>query len=112
MYRIRELPILQTEAASCITGVSNFDWAPYYKEYFSERQYQFARLGLKALILAIRLRKMVGFPPTRLNATEWSAMPQMWSVWRRERQHRAQRRRERDKDDNDIHSTNLPPTSP
>ncbi|EPK3135704.1 hypothetical protein I5504_22670 [Citrobacter koseri] len=95
MYRTRELPILQKEADRRILNVSEYDWAPYYKDSFEERQYQYARLGLKALILAIRLRKMTGLPPTRLNTADWSAQPQMWSVWRRGRENRTRLCRER-----------------
>lgn len=99
MYRIRELPILQKEADRRISNVSEYDWAPYYKDSFEERQYQYSRLGLKALILAIRLRKMTGLPATRLDAAEWSAQPQMWGVWRRGRGHRMRLCQERVKGD-------------
>ncbi|WP_052012506.1 hypothetical protein [Pectobacterium betavasculorum] len=110
MYRIRELPILQNEANRFIASISEYDWAPFYNDSFKERQYQYARLGLKALILAIRLRKTAGLPSTRLDATEWSAMPQMWNVWRRERKNRAQRCRERAEGDIDIQAADQQPT--
>lgn len=94
MYRIRELPILRSEADRVIAMVSDNDWAPYYTESFQERQYQYARLGLKALFLAIRLRKTAGLPPTRLNATDWSTQPVLRAVWRDERKRRTESRRE------------------
>lgn len=61
------------------------DSPPDYSEYFHERQYQYARLGLKAVIQAKRLCRLSGLPDTRLNATQWSAQPVLWDVWRTER---------------------------
>jgi len=89
MYRIRELPILQSEARRDIAAASEHSWAPYHKEGFQERQYQYARLGLKALILSRRLRKLTGLPDTRLDATEWSAQPVLWKAWQEERNRRS-----------------------
>ncbi|WP_244269299.1 hypothetical protein [Pantoea septica] len=90
MYRIRELPVLQNEAGRAISHASEHSWAPYHTGYFWERQYQYARLGMKAVILAMRLRKVAGLPETRLTDTEWSAIPVLWKVWRRERHRRTQ----------------------
>lgn len=89
MYRIRELPVLQNEAQRTIAGKGEYDHPPFYSDYFKERQYQFARLGMKAVILAMRLRKVVGLPESRLQYTEWSAYNVLWRVWRRERKRRA-----------------------
>ncbi|HIF4822219.1 TPA: hypothetical protein ACX137_004846 [Serratia marcescens] len=89
MYRIRELPILQSEARRDIAAAAEHSWAPYHKEGFQERQYQYARLGLKALLLARRLRKLAGLPDTRLDATGWSAQPVLWKAWREERNRRS-----------------------
>lgn len=92
MYRIRELPVLMNEAHRNISAAAEHDWAPYYTESFQERQYQYARLGLKALTLARRLRQLAGLPGTRLDATEWSAQPVLWGRWRLERNRRYQQR--------------------
>lgn len=92
MYRIRELPVLMNEALRNISAAAEHDWAPYYTESFQERQYQYARLGLKALTLARRLRQLAGLPGTRLDATEWSAQPVLWGRWRLERNRRYQQR--------------------
>lgn len=89
MYRIRQLPIIQNEAKRTIAGVGEYDYSPFYSAYFQERQYQFARLGMKAVILAMRLRKSVSLPESRLQDTEWSAYNMLWKVWRRERKRRA-----------------------
>lgn len=90
MYRIRELPVLHKEACSLVSSVQDNDSPPDYSDTLWERQYQFARLGLKALILAIRLRRLAGFPPTRLDATPWSAQQTLWTAWRLERKRRTQ----------------------
>jgi hypothetical protein len=51
---------------------------------------QFTRLGIKAVILAVRLRKATGMPETRLTGhDEWSAVSVFRKVWRRERALRA-----------------------
>jgi hypothetical protein len=55
-----------------------------------ERKYLYARLGLKAILQARRLRKLARLPGTRLDATKWSAQPVLWQVWRIERKRRAQ----------------------
>lgn len=89
MFRIREIPVLQDEARRMIAGTGEYDSPPDYKWSFQERQYQYARLGLKAIIQARCLRKSAGLPDTRLDATKWSAQPAMWTVWRRERRRRA-----------------------
>lgn len=89
MYQVRELPVLQSEARRDIAVASAHSWAPYHKEVFQERQYQYARLGLKAIILSRRLRKLVHLPGSRLDATKWSAQPALWQVWRQERHRRA-----------------------
>ncbi|MEG5888214.1 hypothetical protein UXP46_23545 [Enterobacter ludwigii] len=92
MYRIRELPVLMNEARRNISAAAENDWAPYYTESFQERRYQYARLGLKALTLARRLRQLAGLPGTRLDATEWSAQPVLWGRWRLERNRRYKQR--------------------
>lgn len=89
MYRIHELPVLQNEASRDIAAVSEYDSPPFYTDSFRERQYQYARLGLKAIILSRRLRKLVRLPGTRLDAFDWSAQPVLWQVWRNERHRRA-----------------------
>ena len=86
MYRIRELPVLLNEANKYLDDFWLSGWEPPENTaFFQARQYQFARLGIKALILSIRLRRLTGLPPTRLNATQWSAQTVLWKVWRRER---------------------------
>lgn len=89
MYRIRELMVLQQEAHKAIAFIGSIDADGMRQDYFRERRYQYARLGLKAIIQVRRLRKMAGFPDTRLAVSEWSAQPVLWKVWRIERRRRA-----------------------
>ncbi|HBC5673678.1 TPA: hypothetical protein KEV01_003859 [Citrobacter koseri] len=89
MYRIRELPVLQMEANKAIANVGESDYYGSRREYFRERWYRYAGLGLKAIIQARRLRRMAGFPDTRLAVSEWSAQCVLWEVWRIERRRRA-----------------------
>lgn len=89
MYRIRELMVLQQEAHKAIAFIGSIDADGMRQDYFRERRYQYARLGLKAIIQVRRLRKMAGFPDTRLAVSEWSAQPVLWEVWRIERRRRA-----------------------
>ena len=86
MYRIRELPVMQGEANRAIKAADTCP--PDFDEFFEARQYQYTRLGLKAIIQARRLRKFVGYPETRLAATKWSAQRVLWDEWRLERKRR------------------------
>lgn len=94
MYRIRELPILVNEADKYVASAWDNDWPPDYSRTFEERQYQYSRVGLKALFSAIRLRKLVGLPGTRLNATPWSAQPLLWISWKEECRRRSEIRKQ------------------
>lgn len=89
MYRIRELPVLQMEANKVIANVGEGDNYGSRREYFRERWYRYAGLGLKAIIQARRLRRMARFPDTPLARTYWSAQYVMKDVWRIERRRRA-----------------------
>lgn len=87
MYQLRELPVLKSESDRTIASADFI--GPEYDEFFEARQYEYTRLGLKAVILARRLRKLTGFPDSRLNATPWSAQRVLWKEWRRERKRRS-----------------------
>ncbi|CAI1208465.1 TPA: hypothetical protein ACKP7A_004685 [Serratia liquefaciens] len=86
MYRIRELPVIQGEADRTIHSAEHIP--PDFDEFFEARQYQYTRLGLKAIIQARRLRQLAGLPHTRLDATAWSAQNVLWKEWRQERKRR------------------------
>lgn len=88
-YRVRELPVLQNEARGAIAHAAQIPAPPLHEEYFRERQYQFARLGIRAVTIAVRLRREAGLPETRLKGHEWSAVNKFLEVLRRERPLRA-----------------------
>lgn len=87
MYKLRELPVLQAAANRQIVSCYNGGDAPEFDEAFFVRQYQYAKLGIKAVFLAQRLRALCGMPVTRLSSKEWSAQPALWQAWR-EKRHR------------------------
>lgn len=86
MYRIRELPVLQNSADRAISIAEEHDYPPDYDDTFYARRYQYTRLGLKTIILARRVRKLVGLP---LDTAPWSELPVLWQLWRQERKRRA-----------------------
>lgn len=88
LYRLRELPVLQEEALRAIAYAAEIPAPPLHKDYFRERQFQFTRLGIRAVILAARLRRATSLPDTRLDGNEWSAVSVFRRVWRRERSRR------------------------
>ncbi|EDH3350993.1 hypothetical protein GC897_13195 [Salmonella enterica] len=89
MYAIRELPVLKEWSDREIAGMEESEGPPDYIRTSWERQYLYARLGLKAILQARRLRKLASLPDTRLDATKWSAQPVLWKVWRLERKRRS-----------------------
>lgn len=86
MYRVRELTVIQEEADRAINDADAYP--PDYDELFEARQYQYTRLGLKAIIQARRLRRFAGLPNTRLDASPWSSQNVLWKEWRQERKRR------------------------
>lgn len=89
IYAIRELPVLKKWSDREIAGMEESEGPPDYTRTIWERQYLYASLGLKAILQARRLRKLASLPGTRLDATQWSAQPVLWKVWRDERKRRA-----------------------
>lgn len=88
MYRIRQLVVQQKDANSLISATGENDHPPDYDEFYAERHYQYARLGMKAIIQASRLRSIAGLPGTRLGATRWSALSTLRRVLQQERRRR------------------------
>ncbi|WP_308538896.1 hypothetical protein [uncultured Pantoea sp.] len=86
MYQLRELPVLISESDRVIDAADFI--GPDYDDFFEARQYEYTRLGLKAVILAHRLRRLARFPESRLNATPSSAQRVLWNDWRLERKRR------------------------
>ncbi|EOV9687703.1 hypothetical protein ACN5L4_003689 [Cronobacter turicensis] len=96
MFRIRELPLLRADAMRAIEDSFTCDFSHDSRYFFRERQFRFARMGLKAIHLARQLRRLCGLPRSRLNASAWSAQPVMLNVLHRERKHRFREAKEYD----------------
>lgn len=95
LYRIRELSVLIPEACRYISIVSDYDDPPDWQMTFKERRYQYSRLGLRALILARRLRRLNTMPSSHLdNNSPWSVQNVLWAEWRKQRKSRARQARQ------------------
>jgi hypothetical protein len=71
MYEILDLPVRAEEANAYVTGMGEHATPPDYSEWFEERQYQYAMLGLAAADLAARLRSIAGLPPRPARPSGW-----------------------------------------
>lgn len=90
MYRIREMTVLIPEANRYISVIYEFDDPPDWQNTFKERRYQYSRLGMRAVLLAKRLRKLNGMPSSHLdNGSCWSVQYVLWTEWRKQRKFRA-----------------------
>ncbi|WP_413508562.1 hypothetical protein [Serratia proteamaculans] len=92
MYRVLEFHVLQPEASGAMAHAFEHDSPPDFSWAFRERRYQYARLGLRALFLAKRLRKITGMPSSRLDKYDWSPQRRLWQCWRKERKSRHKQR--------------------
>lgn len=70
MYSIRELAVLHKEADRSVAASAGKDNSFHHYETVRERHYQYARLGIKAVIVARRLRKWLVFP-----TPDWTPCP-------------------------------------
>lgn len=90
LYRIHELSVLIPEANQYISMVYEWDNPPDWQCTFRERRYQYSRLGMKAILLSKRLRKLNGMPSSYLdNDSQWSVQDVLWGEWRKQRKSRA-----------------------
>ncbi|WP_052127524.1 DUF3824 domain-containing protein [Enterobacter cancerogenus] len=83
IYQLRELFIQQEAAKRIIQSAFEFDDPMEPTEGFFTRQYQATRLGLRALILATRLRKVCGMPNAQLLRGPSSAGDLLLLLWRK-----------------------------
>lgn len=54
-------------------------------DVFKKRQYQYTRLGVKAMIQARRLRKLVNLPISQFDNQGWTTESVLWRSWRKNR---------------------------
>lgn len=98
MYRVREMIVLQAEARGSINFHYDVDTSSRHDTFYRERKYQYARLGLRALLLAKRLRKLTGMPSSHLDKYDWSAQQTLWQGWREGRKYRLEQRLDLDEE--------------
>lgn len=98
MYRLREMSVLQAEARGSINFISDVDTSSRHDTFYRERKYQYSHLGLRALLLAKRLRKLTGMPSSRLDKYQWSAQQTLWQGWREGRKYRLEQRLDLDEE--------------
>ncbi|EPA8917532.1 hypothetical protein ACQ77U_004575, partial [Salmonella enterica subsp. enterica serovar Anatum] len=91
----RELSVLIPEANRYISVVNDNDNPPDWQMMFKERRYQYSRLGMRALLLARRLRQLNAMPSSHLdNDSPWSVQNVLWAEWRKQRKSRSKMVRE------------------
>ncbi|EDD5178937.1 hypothetical protein BU513_23290, partial [Salmonella enterica subsp. enterica serovar Enteritidis] len=75
--------------------VNDNDNPPDWQMMFKERRYQYSRLGMRALLLARRLRQLNAMPSSHLdNDSPWSVQNVLWAEWRKQRKSRSKMVRE------------------
>lgn len=74
MYEILDFPLLIADVQSFLADVGDMSAPPDYEEWFEERQYQYAYLGLQAASLSERLRNRIGLPSRPRPVTEWDPL--------------------------------------
>jgi hypothetical protein len=74
MYEILDFPLRAEEAKSYIDSVAEHAFPPDHWEWFEERQYQYAKLGLHAASLAARLRDSAGIPARPATTGPWDPL--------------------------------------
>jgi hypothetical protein len=72
MYEVLDLPHKAEAANGKISSVFEFDNPPDFSSGFEERQFQYANLGINALMLADKLKTHAGFP--KRADLRWSPM--------------------------------------
>lgn len=82
IYRLRELIVLQEEARRLISDSFDMDDILDPAESYAIRQYQAARLGMKAKIQSGRLRTLCSMPSTALLHGQRSSGAVLWKLWR------------------------------
>lgn len=86
-YRILAMPAHYSAAKSAIAAADH--GPPDHEEYFEERQYQFAKLGLMTLSIVNDLRRTSGLEKRLTDNEEWSAERTLPTIVHQEEQKRA-----------------------
>lgn len=85
MYQIRELETMIAESSNVVsTAFDDADPPDFIEGFFAHRQ-QAVRLGIRAFILAARLRKLCKMPAMKGAGNSWPAPRHLWSQYREQR---------------------------
>lgn len=74
MYEILDFPVRAEEAKRHSDSAYEHAFPPDYEDWFVERQYQYAKLGLAASSLAAKLRDNVDLPPRPAPNKYWNPL--------------------------------------
>lgn len=85
VYRLRELTVMQEESQRLIYLSFEWDDPMEPSDSFSIRQYQAARLGMKAKIQAEHLRRLCSMPAGARLHDQKTACAALWRLWRKHR---------------------------
>ena len=91
MYRLLSLPSEAEAANRMIADAAVHASPPDYDQFFEQRQYHYARLGLKASTLAAEVRIAYRIPAQDLG--EWNPVEHLTNVKERVDREREERRR-------------------
>ncbi|WP_225760191.1 hypothetical protein [Leclercia sp. Marseille-Q4284] len=84
MYGIHEIPCMLRKCQRYLERLMSCDRPEEERDIFHQVIYEYTRVGLKALFLAMRLRRLAALPETRLTGY-MSAQYVMKRIWRNER---------------------------
>lgn len=87
MYRLRELEVSLAESKNIIAAAFDEDYEdePDFREGFFRRRQQVTLLGIRAFILAARLRRLCGMPRAKNWLDRRSAPIRLWCQYREQR---------------------------
>lgn len=79
MFSLLDLPHKIRQAHTIIDGSAEHSTPPDFPEFFEQRRYQFAKIGIESAHIAAELRRYAGIDPRPENP-EWNSIEQMEGV--------------------------------
>lgn len=86
MFRIRELDVQLAESRNALSIERENDAEPHLIEFFFWRRRYATRLGIKAFLLAAKLRKLNGIPKMKGTRSDWFAPRNLWKQYCEQRE--------------------------
>ncbi|HBV9148144.1 TPA: hypothetical protein NPP83_003034 [Klebsiella quasipneumoniae subsp. similipneumoniae] len=86
MFRIRELDVQLAESRNALSIERENDAEPHLTEFFFWRRRYATRLGIKAFLLAAKLRKLNGMPEMKGTRSHWFAPRNLWKQYCEQRE--------------------------